>query len=233
VIIPTTRPDLLPRALRSVAAQTMPPLEVLAVCDGGPPPDAGTWPFPLRAVGIAPRQGPSAVRNAAVALSRSDHVAFLDDDDEWLPEHLAALAPSAERHLAFSDAIVTHEGEGWSRRFAFRFTPALLRRTNPIILSGVAMPKRAFWEVGGFDPTLRRYEAWDLFLRVQAAGTQIVRVPRATLHYRFSDRSVTADDQAMEDAFAVFRSRHGLIDLPRASFASMLTDRRFAKDRED
>ncbi len=233
MIIPTTRPDLLPRALRSVAAQTMPPLEVLAVCDGGPPPDAGSWPFLLRTVGIAPRQGPSAVRNAAVTLSRGEHVAFLDDDDEWLPDHLAALAPAAERHLAFSDAIVTHEGEGWSRRFAFRFSPQLLRRTNPIILSGVAMPKRVFFQVGGFDQALRRYEAWDLFLRVQAAGAGIVRVPGTTLHYHFSDRSATADDQAMADAFAVFRHRHGLLDLPRASFASMLTDPRFAADRDD
>ena len=232
VILPTTRPDLLPRALRSIAAQSLLPAEVLVVHDGGPALDIGRLPFPVRSIGIQPRQGPSAVRNAAVALSTSELIAFLDDDDEWMPEHLASLAPAAGRALAFCDAELTNESEGWSAPFRFRFTPALLRRTNPIILSGIALPKEAFWRVGGFDAALARYEAWDFFLRLQEAGVEIVRVPKATLNYRFSQRSATADDGAMAEAFARFCRKHGLKDLPRANFASMLRDPTFAADRD-
>lgn len=233
VILPTTRPDLLPRALRSIAAQTLPPAEVLVLHDGGAAPDVGTWPFEVRAIGITPRQGPSAARNALAALSRSQWLAFLDDDDEWLPEHLASLAPFARGALAFSDAILTHEAEGWSRPFRFRFTPQLLRRTNPIILSGVALPKEAFWRVGGFDSSLTRYEAWDFFLRVQEAGVEIVRVPHETLHYRFSSRSLTADDARMRESFRTFCDKHDLADIGRATFASMLKDPAFAADRDE
>lgn len=233
VIVPTVRSDLLPRALRSVAAQTLAPLEVLVLHDGGSPLPIGDWPFPVRALGVQPRQGPSGARNAAIALAEGEQIAFLDDDDEWLPDHLQQVAEASRQGFAFTDALLMHEGEGWAAPFRFRFGPDTLLRTNPIILSTVALSKQAFWRVGGFDLRLARYEAWDLFLRLRDAGTSMVRVPEVSVHYHYSPRSVTADDGAMARAFAQFRTKHSLGDLPRASFASMLRDPRFAADRDE
>jgi len=230
VIIPTARPDLVPRALRSVAGQSAPAGEVLVLHDGGPPLDLGDWPFALRSIGVMPRIGPAQARNVLCSLAREERLAFLDDDDEWLPGHLAHLGESASETLTFTDALFRHEAEGWERTFAFRFTPQLLRRTNPIILSTVGVGSAAFWRVGGFSPTLARYEAWDLFLRLQEAGLPVRRVAGADVRYRYSPRSISADEEAMADAFRVFCDRHGL-RLDRKSFASMLDDPELAHVR--
>ena len=232
VLIPTTRPDLLPRALRSLATQTVAPAEVLVLHDGGPPLELGDWPFPVQSFGVQPRLGPSLARNMLAAAAREEQLAFLDDDDEWLPRHLTHLGEGAVDGLVFTDALLQHEGEGWTRPFAFRFTPQLLRRTNPIILSTVSVSRSAFWRVGGFDPSLGRYEAWDLFLRLQDAGVPLRRRAGADVRYRFSGRSLTADDEAMAEAFSAFCLRHQL-EIARKSFASMLDDPDLLHVRDD
>jgi len=93
VIIPTIRrPDLLLRAIRSVLSQTLRNLEVIVVVDGHDPATIDA----LRSV-AEPRikvinnpqpLGAGRSRNMGVAHASGRFVAFLDDDDEFLPEKL-------------------------------------------------------------------------------------------------------------------------------------------------
>jgi glycosyltransferase involved in cell wall biosynthesis len=89
-IIPTyRRPDALARAVGSALAQTVRDHVVVVVDDG-----AGLPPLPdddrLVAVSLSENLGrPGVVRNVGIALSRSTYLAFLDDDNEWRPHHLA------------------------------------------------------------------------------------------------------------------------------------------------
>jgi hypothetical protein len=91
VIIPTAgrmgRTDLA-RALRSVRAQSLAPDRVLVVDDS-----AGVlepWPEDLGAdvVRTSGGCGAGAARNLGMSACETDYFAFLDDDDEWLPDHL-------------------------------------------------------------------------------------------------------------------------------------------------
>jgi hypothetical protein len=93
VIIPTIRrPGLVQRAVASVQAQTWRAIEIIVVIDG---------PDPLTADALAkisdPRlrvvQNPVSLRaggarNAGAEIAAGQWLAFLDDDDEWLPRKL-------------------------------------------------------------------------------------------------------------------------------------------------
>lgn len=94
VVIPTrNRPRRRRRALHSVLNQTVRDIEVIVVMD-----DADSEPRSTPPVGADPRVrtvrpqrrlGSAGARNAGVAAARAPWIAFLDDDDEWLPPKLA------------------------------------------------------------------------------------------------------------------------------------------------
>lgn len=92
-IIPTrNRPQLLKRAVESVLTQTLQNIEVIVVIDG---PDEATHAAlqeiedpRLRVIELLNSRGGSGARNAGVMEANGEWVAFLDDDDEWLPQKL-------------------------------------------------------------------------------------------------------------------------------------------------
>jgi glycosyltransferase involved in cell wall biosynthesis len=89
-VIPTyRRPESLPAAVRSVLAQTIRDQRVIVVDDGG----GGLPQLPddprLVVVSLARNTAVlGVVRNVGIRLADSEFVAFLDDDNEWEPEHL-------------------------------------------------------------------------------------------------------------------------------------------------
>jgi glycosyltransferase involved in cell wall biosynthesis len=119
-IIPTyRRPESLPAAVQSALAQTIGDLRVIVVDDGGGLPELPDDPR-LVAVSLARNTAVlGVVRNVGIRLADSEFVAFLDDDNEWEPEHLAtALA-----------ALRSEEPDQRGRRLAGVYTA--LRRVLP------------------------------------------------------------------------------------------------------
>src|SRR6185436_1915261 len=93
VIIPTlNRPVFLQAALRSVLCQTSKDFEVLVVDDGSTidvfPILKGLDDGRIRYFRHESNRGEAAARNTGIRNARGAYVAFLDDDDEWLPEKL-------------------------------------------------------------------------------------------------------------------------------------------------
>ena len=86
VVIPVHNAEgTLERALSSVFAQTVPPEEVIVVDDGSTDGsvEVARGFGPTVSIVQQGHLGPSAARNAGMALSRTQWVALLDPDDEW------------------------------------------------------------------------------------------------------------------------------------------------------
>ncbi|MCC6139546.1 MAG: glycosyltransferase [Nitrospira sp.] len=110
VVIPTiNRPQLVVRAVRSALAQTLQSIEVIAVIDG---PDEETKEA-LAALNesrllvkpLFQSHGAAQARNTGVESACSRWIAFLDDDDEWLPAKLDIQLRAAQQSR-FKDSIV-------------------------------------------------------------------------------------------------------------------------------
>lgn len=96
VISTFRRPEDLVRAVRSALDQTVTDHTVVVVDDGGGLPELPDDPR-LVALSLARNTGrPGMVRNVGLALARSPYVAFLDDDNTWLPEHLEVALAALE-----------------------------------------------------------------------------------------------------------------------------------------
>lgn len=98
VVIPTyRRPEGLKRAIDSALAQTAQDLTVVVVDDGGGLPEDLPADPRLLAVSLSRNTATlGLVRNVAIHLADSEFIAFLDDDNVWTPDHLAAALTALE-----------------------------------------------------------------------------------------------------------------------------------------
>ncbi len=192
VVISTfERPAACERALLSALNQLAPPEEVL-ICDNGSRDETqarfAEWErreHRVRYLRIATNtRTPASTRNLGAAAAHGEWVAFLDDDDEWLPEKLARQRELMSDRGA--DVIATNalrsDGSAYFPGAPAIFEPRRdqLLRANPIITSS-ALVRRALvsfpedrWLRGVED-----YAAWlnlvDRGARVSILGEPLVR----------------------------------------------------------
>jgi hypothetical protein len=90
------RPELLVRSVRSALAQTMTDIAVFVIDDGGGLPSLPSDPR-LHAFSLSANTAVlGVVLNVGIRLSDSQYVAFLDDDNEWEPNHLEIALAALE-----------------------------------------------------------------------------------------------------------------------------------------
>ncbi len=179
VIIPSyNRAHLLGRAIASVQAQTLKPLEIIVVDDGSTDASAElvTRQFPDCHYLHQSNRGVSAARNLGIRVARGEWIAFLDSDDEWLPEKLAAQAAVL---AATSGCRLVHADEVWIRRGRRVNAMQKHRKSGGDIFqqclplcvispSAAVLHRSLLEEVGGFDESLPACEDYDLWLRICA-----------------------------------------------------------------
>lgn len=102
VVIPLyNKKETVLRAINSVLNQTVLPEEIIIVNDGSTDGSAqvvAQLDHPLIQLFNQSNQGVSAARNLGIAEAKNEWIAFLDADDEWLPEFLQTITELIENY---------------------------------------------------------------------------------------------------------------------------------------
>jgi GT2 family glycosyltransferase/thioredoxin-like negative regulator of GroEL len=214
VVMPTfERREWLERAVKSVLAQTYRNVELIVVNDGGAPVDDLLRALDARrqitSVRLARNRNRSAARNAGLALARGTYVAYLDDDDWYLPRHIELLVRRLEEDggaVAYSFAQRVHEerrGNEWVQStpepiYVLPYEPTRLLVGNFIPLPCLMHRRDLIDEVGGFDEELGTHEDWDLLIRF-AERHPFAQVLEATCCFSWRDDGSSTTSRARAD----------------------------------
>jgi glycosyltransferase involved in cell wall biosynthesis len=192
VITPTrARPHLLSRAIDSVLSQTFSDFEMIVVVDGPDPQTQAVleqYNDPrLRWLVQTEPTGLPYVRTTGIDQARGQWIAFLDDDDEWLPRKLEVQVEmlsrsKAEYPVGFArfiartadrDYVWPHRGPGAGEPisdYLFKRT-GLFTGEGVILPTTIVIPRRLLAKVPwAATTTQNRHEDWDWYMRAAAFG---------------------------------------------------------------
>ncbi len=135
VVIPAYNVSgIIGRAIRSAAAQTLPPLEILVIDDCSTDDTVevaralGREIPSLRLLSTPINGGPSAARNVGLRAAKADWIALLDADDAWKPGRLERLSEVAR---ATSADFVADDLEMWDIVADVEFKPPYYKLPEP------------------------------------------------------------------------------------------------------
>jgi glycosyltransferase involved in cell wall biosynthesis len=224
VILPVlNRAQLLASSAGSVLAQDYRNLELIIVDDGSEDDlEAAARALEDPRVRYLRRPingGPAAARNTGIEAASGELIAFQDSDDQWLPGKLshqvqALLAAGSKTVLAYTDVERSAEG----RRIVYP-GERLRRKSGDLhaeaVHSGILFAYTQAWlvrrsallQAGLFDPSFRRWEDWELCIRLSQCG-DFVHVPGIYVKSRRVDDSITNDMRLCAPALRRIIERH-------------------------
>ena len=202
VIIPTfNRASLVVRAIRSVLGQTCQEWELIVVddcsTDGTEQAVKGFSDKRIRYIRHDQNRRGGAARNTGLRHARGEYVAFLDSDDEWLPEKLQKdleVFRSSDPSVGLvytGKMIMDEQGTVLKVRMPTKsgwVYDALLDWDFIGSASRVTVKKQVMERVAGFDETFVNCQDYDLWLRM-ARVSGVACVPYCLVRrYLVSDR---------------------------------------------
>lgn len=214
VLIPTrNRPELLPKAVASVLAQSCTDLELIIVNDGSDPlpefKDARICALNSGEAGAVP------ARNLAADTAKGDVIAWLDDDDKWsdldfLKDAVAAVEGGAD--FVYGDGRFIFADGSPPQSYSRTANVASLARDNTILVSAIVYRAGLHAKLGQFDETLPFYWDWDWYLRVARSGAKMHHIARPVVDILLHPRNMSGDSNARQrrENLSHLAEKHGL-----------------------
>ena len=203
VIIPTyNRASLLSQAIKSVLEQIYTDLELIVIDDASSDNTEETvHSFTDRRLCYIKQKhkGPSCARNEGIKSSCGEYIAFLDDDDLFLPGKLSSqvtkVVENPSAGLVYGLYLSSAGKESLFKTAGVCYQNLELKQLllGPVFHWSTVMVQRSLLnDVGGFDETVCG-EDWELTIRLALAGCRMVCVPEPVTLVRRQPISNTRD----------------------------------------
>jgi len=236
IIVPTyNRAPLLEKAISSALNQTYTDFELL-VCDDGstdytPTLVKGFKDKRIVSTRYEKNKGVIGVRNDAILNSRGDYIAFLDDDDEWLPTKLEKQLHAFESGAVKAEVVYTgayyfdmklgRNVKSSIPKFRGNILSELLKN-NFIITSSIVIKKHCFDKVGLFDPEYRSASDFDMWIRI-ADDFEFDYVAEPLVKYTINEVSISTNYEAVIRGLERILTKHqNLFENDRKAYVNHL-----------
>ncbi len=223
VILPTyNRAPLLPRAMRSVLAQTFRDLELIVVDDASSDDTADVirqFDDPrIRVLRHESNRGGSAARNTGIEAARGRYIAFQDSDDEWMLDKLcrqvAAMDEAGESvgvvycaYLRCMDGSALYVPEPHVQQREGDVSREILLH-NFVGTQALLVRRDCLDAAGYFLEGLPRFQDWELVIRLaQVSRFRLLPEPLVICH--FTAGNISSNDAAASTAMDMILERHG------------------------
>jgi glycosyltransferase involved in cell wall biosynthesis len=222
VVVPTfRRPQYLVRAVESLLRQNPKPSEVVVVNDdinfesGAIANLLADFDEVKVVQGLG--RGVSAARNLGVSHISTEFVAFLDDDDYWLPGFMDGVLPALPDAdlVCVSARILDSEGEQVRIMHPSIGSRMEIKRIDNPGTTGSTIVVRAelLRQIGGFDEELKMSNDKDLVYRLIDAGAHICCLgspPLVEISAHSGSRLTSAKDERRLDSLRLYAAKHGI-----------------------
>lgn len=244
VIVPTyNRPGLLAEALQSIRDQTWSNIQIIVINDAGEDVEAVVRPYLTgpqdHALCHTENKGLAAARNTGIRHALGDYIAYLDDDDRFLPSHLSTVVGFLEAHgavIAYADAwrVIYRSGpEGLHEvervRVSDEFDRNRLLLNNYLPVQSFVHARSCFDATGLFDEQLFRYEDWDLWIRMMQ-HFEIHHLAEITTEYRWVDDGTTMSSGSRKGFIdareRIYRKNAGFLHAPIQALEATVIEQR-------
>ena len=176
----------LARSVNAALKQTYQNIEIIVVDDNNPDTEAR---HNTEGIMAAYRDNPkvrylkheknkngAAARNTGIRAAKGRYIAFLDDDDEWLPEKLERQLAYIQSHAEF-DCVYCLSSVNGKKEYIIPFEgnaiiPLLMNRTK-MFTPSLMFTKKSLMAIGGFDESFRRHQDYELLAKFFANGYKI------------------------------------------------------------
>lgn len=199
VVIPThNRAECLPCAITSALNQTFQDFEIIVVDDASQ--DNTTRVVEsfndqrIQYLRHETTQGAAKARNAGILRAKGKYIAFLDDDDEWLPEKLKMQVDILETSPSTLGGVYTGslDVQQSTGEIVRQLTPSKRGKIFDEMLiqnwigptSTVMLKRECFEKVGLFDMNISFAEDYDMWIRVSKEyDFEYIKQPLVKFHY--------------------------------------------------
>lgn len=188
-------------AIDSILQQTHRQLELIVVDDGSTDDSAAV----VRRFGdrvlyhVQENRGPAGACNTGLALASGEYIAFLEQDDLWLPGKIRRQLEEFAANVQLG-YCVGHIQNFWVPELqaeAARHADKPIMRPVPGYVVQTLMVRRAVFEcVGRFDESLRFAFAGEWLLRADDSGVASILIPDVVTHRRLHENNFSRRNRA-------------------------------------